>query len=59
MTDSELKPCPFCGGPASSGEYLVEARRGLFWQTGCKVCHAAGPAADTREAADLVWNTRQ
>jgi Lar family restriction alleviation protein len=53
MTD-EMKPCPFC----QSLDVSVETTwRGLCYAVKC-VCHAEGPARDTKAEAISTWNNR-
>jgi hypothetical protein len=43
---ADLSSCPFCGGPASSGEGLSEHQGKYFIQTGCCECGALGPRVE-------------
>ena len=53
MTESELKPCPFCGGDA---ERQMTGRATHFgW---CERCDARGPANIDAAQAIAAWNTR-
>jgi Lar family restriction alleviation protein len=61
MTDSrtalvDLKPCPFCGGPAEINYDFPEEA----WQVPvvCQFCGAA-VGADTEELAIAAWNRRE
>lgn len=57
----ELKPCPFCGGDADGGNYVIE---GAVW---CKKCRCTIIRKHTNksypgngmEIAIRVWNTRK
>ncbi len=51
--DSELKPCPFCGGEA---EYVGSEGKGYWVQ--CKACYARGPWGDYGYQALAAWNRR-
>ena len=53
MTETNLKPCPFCGGEAKCIEFY-----GLYHVICCN-CHIAGKDCPTRESAVSAWNTRQ
>jgi Lar family restriction alleviation protein len=57
MTDThtELKPCPFCGGPAGLGS--DDAYDDVTWQAYCKHCHAT-IERDLKDHAAELWNTR-
>lgn len=52
MTETKLKPCPFCGGEARCIEFY-----GLYHVICCD-CHAAGQDCSTRELAVSAWNAR-
>ena len=61
-----LKPCPFCGGPASFIEYGYNEYRykpGVFYDVGCGndfcyLCEGADWYFDTKEEAAQKWNVR-
>lgn len=56
MTDSELKPCPFCGN-----NNLRPTVRRWQWFIECLDCSTSGPASghiDNKELAYLRWNNR-
>ena len=48
---SELKPCPFCGGPAM-------VTNPTMWQAWCTKCHSIGEPRLTKEEAIEAWNRR-
>ena len=58
----DLKPCPFCGGPAE----LKERKRGRFTTDYYAVTHYCDDAkgmsivcvGDTEELATSIWNRR-
>lgn len=54
MSQPELKPCPFCGGPATVWPLPAAA----LWKVHCDECNARG--AHRRTMADAVreWNRR-
>lgn len=49
MTD--LKPCPFCGGPARH-------RSDVGCYISCSACHVDGPTVPTPDDAADAWNRR-
>lgn len=56
--ETELKPCPFCGGEA---ETLRFADKG-YWDVGCHACEISPCTEDmfyeTRAVAVAAWNRR-
>lgn len=68
MTEPELKPCPFCGGPAKLVDYGADAQPddmdldiGEWWLAGCEACGVQLPQQGenpTREQAIAAWNRR-
>lgn len=38
MTEPELKPCPFCGGPAEADDGGNTIYGRYFWAVGCQPC---------------------
>lgn len=69
--ETNLLPCPFCGGEAES--YSYEAERDIFdphslgyvdteyydvWGCWCKECEAMVPEKRTEAEAVIAWNTR-
>lgn len=48
---NELKPCPFCGGPAM-------VTNPTMWQAWCTECHSIGEPRLTKEEAIEAWNRR-
>lgn len=51
----DLKPCPFCGGPA----IYAAAPQGIEWATvRCTNCYASIGARRSEEGAAKDWNTR-
>ena len=53
MTETNLKPCPFCGGEAKCIEFY-----GLYHVICCN-CHIAGKDCPRIESAVSAWNTRK
>jgi Lar family restriction alleviation protein len=53
---TELKPCPFCGGPAG----LHQSRNYKQWYGGCKIttCMVDGPQFTNQQEAIQAWNNR-
>lgn len=50
----ELKPCPFCEGPAKPPDY-----DGWHWQVSCSLCWATGePMSEGPQKAIDAWNPR-
>ena len=66
MSDTELKPCPFCGGEAYINyESMVDERR-IYWaQILCKNCHCRSGGnwnnsyANAEKKELTAWNTRR
>ena len=58
----ELKPCPFCGGPASLFS-VVQPDGTVTWEVDCenKDCEVSACTMlyETREQAAAVWNERK
>ena len=52
---TELKPCPFCGGNALSGDTSKHYNEYLVW---CTRCGAETDVQDTRAEAISAWNRR-
>lgn len=50
--DSQLKPCPFCGGKADAWESTF-----CVWKVFCTEC-GANITLNTDENADVLWNKR-
>ncbi len=50
----ELKPCPFCGGPA---EVEVPTSAGSWFLAGCQRC-SANTEGNSRARAIKTWNRR-
>lgn len=60
--NDELKPCPFCGAPAT--EEFFDGDPAIFWVECSSAEHEgvwciAGPQRLTRDAAVVAWNTRK
>ena len=60
MSDTKLKPCPFCGSEAYSNIY---SENRFLWEVGCsnledKCLFAPNEVADTEALAVSAWNTR-
>ena len=58
--NDELKPCPFCGGPASRQVNVLD-HGGTTYETGCDNvgCQVLPSAMQLGAAhADVAWNTR-
>lgn len=54
MTEPKLKPCPFCGGKAST---YVAYDDGYY--VCCDECGCGLPVYNTEQEAIEAWNTRQ
>lgn len=52
MTETKLKPCPFCGGEANIAKGQIE-----FWAY-CPHCGAQTEFYETEREAAEAWNTR-
>lgn len=56
-----LKPCPFCGGPASLFSF-EQPNRSITYEVDCEndgcECSACTAMHDTPEEAAAVWNRR-
>jgi Lar family restriction alleviation protein len=61
MSDTELKPCPFCGGEDLA--VIKDPRdQWLPWYLvlcNADDCHTLGPARRNKPDAITAWNTRQ
>ena len=53
MTETNLKPCPFCGGTANIAKWQIE-----FWAY-CPHCGAQTELYETEQEVAKAWNTRQ
>lgn len=51
MKETELKPCPFCGGKAELSNYTH------YW-IGCKDCWVETKCYKSKEEAIEAWNRR-
>jgi Lar family restriction alleviation protein len=51
---TNLKPCPFCGGPEVTLYYGPTGWPKFL----CQDCRATGPQMNTREEAEDRWNAR-
>lgn len=56
MSDTKLKPCPFCGGEA---ETIENNHYTDVWSVMCKNCFAESDRYHTEESAIEAWNTRK
>lgn len=54
MKTPKRNPCPFCGEPRR----IHVDHMGLVFWVACRVCHAMGPSAGSREEAIALWNGR-
>lgn len=54
MKQTELKPCPFCGGEADCGSFHGVA----FFYVQCSCCGNGTKMYATAKAAAEKWNTR-
>jgi len=59
--DAKLKPCPFCGGEATTDKYVVSKDK-RKWSAYCRNerCRVSPstPMSDTEAKAITAWNTR-
>lgn len=53
MKNKELKPCPFCGGYATSGENVYRK-----YQVICRKCLATSITSINENEAIDAWNRR-
>ena len=51
--ESELKPCPFCGGKKLAVFGCYEE-----YYVSCSGCFTEGPSGETYEEATEAWNRR-
>lgn len=62
MKEKELKPCPFCGGAASTPRNIAGPRSEPRWYIYCKsehhACLTVRTDASTEQAAIAAWNRR-
>ena len=56
MLNTELKPCPFCGGKAELRRLSVQGRWSRYVR--CPQCWASTDLRDDDEAAAACWNRR-
>jgi len=54
VTDTDLKPCPFCGGAA----VVVPDDNDCWSFVECKFCAAQSDGCRTKEDAIAAWNRR-
>lgn len=54
MTETKLKPCPFCGGKPDLGSYSSSGN----WIVVCSKCEAETQIYETEQKAVKAWNTR-
>ena len=56
--NSEMKPCPFCGGEAFFASFCSGTK--TLWQAGCKSweCGTLNRSQQTKEKAIAAWNRR-
>ena len=59
MTDTDLLPCPFCGGTASTWMGIDKYNNKCVWGVDCDICDCSltGPY-DTKDEAIEAWNRR-
>lgn len=62
MSEKDLKPCPFCGGPASinADPEAVKDTHGRFWAYNvvCNKCCATSGLTFSTDRATVLWNRR-
>lgn len=62
MSETKLKPCPFCGEVREENDestYGLSIGRTKVWWVSCLTCGGVeGPSAKTRTGAIAAWNTR-
>ena len=56
MKETELKPCPFCGGRGLLWESRV--RRTLSWYVYCENCYIRTVLFDNLDESVETWNRR-
>lgn len=56
IAESELMPCPFCGG--ESVPAMAMNMQGTRYYRQCNNCNMQGPDASTKEDRDAAWNRR-
>ena len=52
MSDTKVKPCPFCGSKSRVHLYLGK------WYARCNKCRSYSAPYDTEEQAREAWNRR-
>ena len=55
---TELKPCPFCGEPAGSGEYAKNIDGHTLWGVWCTGCPARIFGLGNENVWVKQWNKR-
>lgn len=55
MTETKLKPCPFCGGKPDLGSYSSSGN----WIVVCSKCEAETQVYETEQEVVKAWNARQ
>lgn len=56
--NTELKPCPFCGGEAEKKKYRFQNK--TVYVVMCSVCTSRSPMflEEAKERAIIAWNRR-
>ncbi|MFV8849774.1 Lar family restriction alleviation protein [Serratia fonticola] len=57
MANSELKPCPFCGGKSTPPENVALYYNPQVWETRCKKCQLI-MRGKTKKSLIEAWNRR-
>lgn len=61
MSETKLKPCPFCGGKAYMNSIVrprENGRSGVYVSCVRKSCRMSGKVYQSRISAAAAWNTR-
>ena len=58
MTETELRPCPFCGKTPAYGKWRIAMTECHIYTVHCEMCNFNIGWFDDKEEALKKWNTR-